>query len=270
MSAEWDTRPGFRLLDALLDAEIARLRTLAGAHPSHRLAVEAGLAAARHGADRSVLFGRGGAGAALGIGFDKHAVRIVIGTLAEDELLAVADTVRAAELHLDDRQAEDLVPMLGRRLLARRERRSYRLDALPPAPPDPRCRRLGPDDWMLVDGFFRAHCRAATVSRGLLELPFLGLLEADDLIACGGTVARAVGLAEIGNFVTRPDRRGEGLAQAVAASLAAFLIADGVDTVTLGTCGDNPAACCACEAVGFACFETRAQLDLGAAAGGVG
>jgi ribosomal protein S18 acetylase RimI-like enzyme len=266
MSAQWESRPGFRLLDALLEPELAALRALIGLHPTYRLYIEAGLAAARQGADRTVLFGRAGTGAVLGAGFDRIAIRTVIGTLAEDELLAAADIARAAELHLDDRQADFLIPVLGRRLMARRELRYYRLDGRPARPPDPRCRRLGPDDWALVDNFFGAYHRNTIFSRSMLDLPFLGLFEADELIACAGTVALAAGIANIGNFLTRPDRRGEGLAQAVAASLAATLVEEGAVTVTLGTNSDNPAACRAYEAVGFECFEARAQLDLGPAA----
>ncbi|HVJ54571.1 MAG TPA: GNAT family N-acetyltransferase [Aliidongia sp.] len=269
MSEAWGERPTFRLLDALVEAEIAQARALVGDHPAHRLYLEAGLAAARQGADRTILIGRGGRGLILGIRFDRIGVRTAVGTLAEDELLALGDIRGAAELHLADDQAEFLARALSHRVAARRILRLYRLDGPPALPPDPRCRLLGSEDFRAVEDFFGRHNAGAIFSRWMLALPFLGWFEAEQLVACGGVVAQADGLAHLGNFLTRPDRRGRGLGRAVAATLAARLMAEGNRTLTLAADADNPAAGRAYEALGFRCFETRSRLDLDAAASGV-
>ncbi len=261
----WDKKPAFQLLDALLEPEIAALRALVGEHPVYRLYLEAGLAAARKGQDRTVLRGRDEEGLAFGIRFDGLAIRTIVGRLGFDEVAAVADIESAAELHLDAVDADRLEPMFDRRLEARRELRYYRLDGPPNLAPDESCRRLRADDFDRVRHFFGTIYSGTIFSRWMLDLPFFGLFDAEEeLIACGGAVAMADGLANIGNFLTRPDHRGEGLAQILASTLATALRAEGIRTLTLGTNADNPAACRAYERVGFTCFETRTEIDLSA------
>jgi ribosomal protein S18 acetylase RimI-like enzyme len=250
----------------LSPADVDLLGALAGDHPAFRVYLAAGLEACRRGeTNRTALIGRARQGAALGIAFDGVEVRTSMGRLAPDEELTLADARSAAELHLDEGMADRLTAALGERITGRHSLRHYRLDGRPRRPPDPRCRTLGRSDLAIVAALFGAHYPAAIFSEWMLDQPFLGLFEAGDLIACGGVVALADGIANVGNFLTRPDTRGRGLAQAVAVTLAHRLADGGVATVTLGTAEENIPACRAYEAVGFRCFDRRAHLGIAAA-----
>ena len=87
------------------------------------------------------------------------------------------------------------------------------------------------------------------------------------MVACGGVIAMAGEIANVGNFLTAPYARGRGLARAVAATLVHGLADHGIATVTLGTNDDNVAAWRAYEAIGFRCFDRAVQLNLSPLAG---
>ncbi|HEY9567336.1 MAG TPA: GNAT family N-acetyltransferase, partial [Thalassobaculum sp.] len=74
------------------------------------------------------------------------------------------------------------------------------------------------------------------------------------------------GLATVnlGNFLTVPARRGEGLARTVMGTLLATLAGEGIRLATLGATAENRAACRSYEAVGFELLEERAELVVGA------
>lgn len=252
-------------LGALSRADLALLDALVGDHPVFRVYLAAGLEAERKGGGRRFgLIGRERKGAALGIAFDDLDVVTGIGRLAVEEELGLA-TPRRTELHLDAEAAERVASALGQRVFHSRGMRYYRLDGRPSAPPDDRCRRLDRDDLEAARSLFRAHYDETIFSDWMLDQPFFGIFEDAALVACGGVISLADGIANIGNFLTRPDARGRGLAKAVAATLADALVDAGAEVITLGTTDDNLAACRVYEAMGFHCFDRRAQLGLAAA-----
>ncbi|MEO8811314.1 MAG: GNAT family N-acetyltransferase, partial [Caulobacteraceae bacterium] len=185
-----------------------------------------------------------------------------IGRMDPDEEVALADVAGAAELHVECSTADRISAVLGARLRDRQGMRYYRLDGRPRMEPDRRCRTLGPADLDSVSKMFRAHYPESVFSRWMLEQPFIGLFEDDALLACGGVIAAAGGIANLGNFLVVPAARNRGLARAVAATLTHQLADHGTELSTLGTTDKNPAACRAYEAIGFRCYDRRVQLDL--------
>ena len=251
-------------LAALSPADLALVAALIGDHPVFRVYLAAGLAAERRGArDRFALVGRERHGAALGVAFEAADVVTGIGRLAAEEETSLVAS-RRTELHLDAAAAERVASVFSDRVLHCKAMRYYRLDGRPDLPPDPRCRRLGRGDLDAARALFDTNYVETIFSDWMLDQPFFGLFESDELLACGGAVALADGIANIGNFLTRPDARGRGFAKAVAATLVHGLADAGANTVTLGTTDDNEPACRAYEAIGFRCFDRRAQLGLAA------
>jgi RimJ/RimL family protein N-acetyltransferase len=114
----------------------------------------------------------------------------------------------------------------------------------------------------MLTEFFASHYPQTIFSPWMLERLFLGIVEHGELVACGGVVAAAEGISNVGNFLTALSARGRGLCRAIAATLAHHLFDQGMSRVTLGTTEDNTAACRAYEATGFRCFDRRMQLDL--------
>lgn len=245
--------------------DIAWLRGFLSHRPLFRLYLEAALADLATGLDnRWVLIGGRRAGCVLGIEFDSLNVFTAIGHLAEPELATVLASPDPCELHLESAHETVLTPRLADRLIASRQLRIY---ARPTAgaSPDAAARRLTAADSALLQGFMRAHNPRTVISGWMLALPFAAIEEEGEIIAAAGTIARAHDLALLGNFLTRPDRRGRGLARRLALHLASLLREDGVQEMLLATTADNSAACRAYERSGFLLLETRRQLDLGPA-----
>ena len=208
------------------------------------------------------MLGQDGIGAALGIVFERMEVRTIIGRLAATEERAIADLPHAGELHVDHSAARRIRDRLGRRVVDAHELQYYALAQRPACAPDPRCSRLGCKDLKMLTEFFASHYPQTIFSPWMLERLFLGIVEHGELVACGGVVAAAEGISNVGNFLTAPSARGRGLCRAIAATLAHHLFDQGMSQVTLGTTEDNTAACRAYEATGFRCFDRRMQLDL--------
>ena len=82
---------------------------------------------------------------------------------------------------------------------------------------------------------------------------FFGIREGGDWIAAGGTqvLARAEGVAAIGNIYTRRDRRGGGLAGAVTTAVTDELLGRGIPTIALNVSQSNAAAVRVYERLGF-------------------
>lgn len=261
-----DIADRFRPLWALADAEIRRVRTVVGSHPVFRLYLESGLAAAADGdRSRSVLIGGAGAGVVLAIEFDDVTVRTVIGRLDDDELAGACAVRRRTELHVEPDLRATVLRLCGGGVLADQTIRYYRRPVGAEPPADPRCRRLAADDYAMAAAFFRAHHPATIFSRWMLDETLVGLFEAGELVACGGVVVRHAGLstANLGNFVTVPARRGQGLARVVMGTVLSSLAADGIGLAVLGATAGNVAACRSYEAVGFAPLDERAELVVG-------
>lgn len=259
------TADGFRPLARLGPDEREALRAVVGGHPVFRLYLESGLEAADAGdRSRSVLPGRAGKGAVLAIDFDDVTVRTVVGRLDDDELAAACAVPRRAELHVAPELRPAVATLCRGRILADQRIRYYRREVRP-AVPDPRCRRLGVDDYAMLAGHFRAHHPATIFSRWMLDETLVGLFENGELAACGGVIARHRGLATVnlGNFVTVPERRDQGLARVVMATLLSTLAGEGIRIATLGATAENRAACRSYEAMGFELIEERAELVVG-------
>lgn len=260
------TADGFRPLAALLPAERDAVRAVVGRHPVFRLYLESGLEAAAGGdRSRSVLAGRAGEGVALAIEFDDVTVRTVVGRLDDDELAAVCAVDRRAELHVAPALRATVAALCRGRVRDDQSIRYYCRTLGVERPVDPRCRRLGAGDYADVATLFRAHHPATIFSRWMLDDVLLGLFEDGELVACGGVVARHAGLATVnlGNFLTVPARRGEGLARVVMTTLLSLLAAEGIRLATLGATAENRAACRSYEAMGFQLLEERAELVVG-------
>lgn len=240
------------------------LAALLAGHPVFDLYLRAALAAQDR--DRAAYLSENGKGAVLAIQFERQTIRTLIGPLPEAIIQTVAPLPTAGELHIEEQHLETVGRTLARRPYRQRGLRYYGRQAAP-EPTDPRCRRLGPADADPVRAFFAAHYPATIFSSWMLGDLFVGLFEGDDLLACGGVVARAGTAVNIGNFLTRPDQRGRSLGKALVRHLLGQLAADGIHAVTLGTNDDNPAACRLYEACGFQLIEARLQLDLAASRG---
>jgi ribosomal protein S18 acetylase RimI-like enzyme len=245
--------------------DIAWLRGFLSPRPLFRLYLEAALADLATGLNnRWVLIGERRAGCVLGIEFDSLNVFTAIGHLAEPELTTVLSPPEPCELHLESAHESVLAQHLARRLIASRQLRIY---GRPTAgvTPDDEARRLTAAESARLQDFMRAHNPRTVISGWMQVLPFAAIEKEGEIIAAGGTIARAHDLALLGNFLTRPDRRGRGLARRLALHLTALLRDDGVQEVLLATTADNVGACRAYERAGFVVLETRRQLDLGPA-----
>lgn len=260
---EIDAAAGFRPLADMSQGDRRDVRRLLDGHPVFRLYLEAGLDAARGGdRSRSILVGRNGAGVVLGIAFDDVTVRTVIGTVEADELAMACTVDRRAELHVAEPLRSRLAALCSGRIVADQSIRYYvRSIQLEPAP-DRRCRTLGAADYEAVAALYRAHHPSTIFSRWMLGDLLIGLFDGNRLVACGGVIVRHAGLsiANLGNFLTVPDRRGQGLARIVMAALLSKLDADGIQMATLGATAENRAACRSYEATGFRLLEQRAEL----------
>lgn len=98
---------------------------------------------------------------------------------------------------------------------------------------------------------------AAAVEEGV----YYGIRSGGRLVAAAGThvIGRSVGLAVVGNVLTRADQRGRGYAQAVTGAVTAELLAS-VPEVVLNVRADNPPAIAVYRALGYgehARFEER-------------
>ncbi|EDP61209.1 hypothetical protein BAL199_04254 [alpha proteobacterium BAL199] len=254
---------GFRQLADLSEGERHAVRRLFDGHPVFQLYLEAGLASVSGGdRSRTILVGRKGIGAALGIEFDDVTVRTIVGSLDPDELVVACSVDRSAELHVAASLRERIVALCGGRVVADQNIRYYLRPIEDEPMPDPRCRRLGEADYEVVAALYRAHHSATIFSRWMLDDLQVGLFDDARIVACGGVIARHAGLsiANLGNFVTVPERRGRGMARIVMGALLSALAVDGIRLATLGATAENQAACRSYEAMGFVLLEERAEL----------
>ena len=244
---------------SLTSDELEMLAKLTCTHPVFRVYVSDARAATHDGAtNRTAMLGLDGLGAALGIVFERMEVRTIVGSLSPTEKSAIADLPHAGELHVDHAAAGRIRDRLGRRVIAVHELCYYALKRRPAHAPDPRCTRLGSERLEMITEFFASDYPETIFSPWMLERPFLGIVEHGELVACGGVVAAADGISNVGNFLTAPGARGRGLCRAIATTLAHHLFDQGMSQVTLGTTEDNIAACRAYEAHRFSVFRSPA------------
>jgi hypothetical protein len=219
MDRQRPTSSIMRPLASLGPESLAGLRRLVGDHPMFRFYLDAGLEAVRRGeANRSAWISASHNGAALGICFDRLEVRTLIGELAPEDEIALAQFEDEAELHAAPASAARIAAALPGRVRSRQGMRCYVLDGRPSLPADPRCRRLGPSDYDRLADHFLTHYPEGVFSKWMLDGVFLGLFERQDLLACAGVIDRDGGAAIVGNFLTLPTARGRGLARALAST----------------------------------------------------
>lgn len=102
---------------------------------------------------------------------------------------------------------------------------------------------------------------------------FRGVRRGGELVAVGGVhvVSRTESVAGVGNIFTRPDCRGQGLAQVVTSAVVEALRAEGIRTIGLNVESTNAPAIAAYERLGFAARFTYVEgpARQGGGAGGV-
>jgi ribosomal protein S18 acetylase RimI-like enzyme len=211
--------------------------------------------------NRVAHVGRDRLGAVLGIRFDGLAVFTAIGSLRADELCHVVEDPCATELHIEGAHEQVVTLAAGARLIAARDLQ-VRGRSTEGATPDAGARRLCWADRVTARSFMTAHNARTVFSDWMLALPFVAIEEGGSVVATAGTIARADRRALIGNFLTHPERRCEGLARRLALHLAWLLRTEGVEEVYLVTTADNTPALRAYDAAEYRLIEKRRQLDL--------
>jgi GNAT superfamily N-acetyltransferase len=210
--------------------------------------------------NRLVLIGRERRGLILGIAFADLEAFTVIGGLDDAELGLIWMRSMPAELHVSADIAERVRPRLGGRLIAEHVMR-VETCTIGTRTVDSLCRTMIPADAERLAAFYRAHNPRSVFSPWMLDHPFIAIEEAGEIVAGAGVLAlsRRLGWALIGNFLTRPDRHGRGLARRIGETLLAALGRNGAALVTTD---DNNAARSVYRTLGFSLAEAMVQLDL--------
>lgn len=223
------------------------------------------LDALKGGSDnRGLYIGRKRQGLILSVEFEGVDIFTTFGCLEADELVLITGSKKFSELHVDEKQAESLLPACGERFLKQDDLLYYRLENADRSSTDAQCRILSCADFDLARSFFQQHYPDTIFSRWMLDLPFVGLFEKEQLVATGGTIIWHQGIqsCNLGNFLTHPHHRGKGLAKRVAKHLIAILSQSGMKTFTLGTNEENLSAQHVYESLGFELVERRKQISL--------
>lgn len=254
-----------RPLSALSPEERGWLTAFIADQPILSLYFEAALEDLAKGLDnRLVLIGRQRRGIVLGISFDASDAFTVFGALDDAELSSMAMRPRRAEVHVDNGVADKVQVLCGSRVADAFGMRIYTRGTDRSAPMDSRCRRLTIDDLADATHFYHAHYPQTVFSSWMLERPFLALFADDRIVAAAGVLAMSDKRrwAIIGNFLTDPARRGQGLAKVVGRGLISLLSAEGIEHVALVTTDENQVAWRVYESLGFSLAERRVQIDL--------
>jgi ribosomal protein S18 acetylase RimI-like enzyme len=209
--------------------------------------------------NRAFLIGRQGRGLALLIAFQGTDMVTVVGELDDDELAAVV-TVKAMELHLPEAAAEVVAGVLGERLRMRSGIHLCERSGPPPAV-DGSWTELTVRDYPRMRSFYSEYYPETVLSPWMLDLPFAGVEEGGEIVACAGTMVAAHGAAHVGHFITHPEHRGKGLASRVGAALVGLLAEHGFSTVRLGVKDYNPGALRVYRRLGFEIMATPTCLQ---------
>jgi GNAT superfamily N-acetyltransferase len=213
--------------------------------------------------NRLVLIGRERKGLVLGITFAGLAAFTIVGSLDDDELRTTYTRPMPGELHVTSELAAQLRPHLSQRLNAEL---SMRIETctIGTRASDPHARTMTPADADRLTAFYERHNPRHVFSPWMLEHPFIAVVEQGEILAGAGVLAlsKRLGWALIGNFLTRPDQRGRGLARRVGETLLAALKRNGIGHAALVTTDDNAAARSVYRGLGFELAEARVELDL--------
>lgn len=213
--------------------------------------------------NRLVLIGRERNGLVLGIAFAGLEAFTIVGSLDDAELRTTHTRPMPGELHVTAELAKHLRPLLGERLVAELVMRTE-ICTIGTRTPDPICQVLTRADADRLAAFYDRHNPRHVFSPWMLEHPFIAVVEQDEILAGAGVLAlsRRLGWALIGNFLTRPDHRGRGLARCVGQTLLAALCRNGIGHAALVTTDDNAAARSVYRDLGFTLAEAKVELDL--------
>ncbi|MDQ7250998.1 GNAT family N-acetyltransferase [Dongia sedimenti] len=213
--------------------------------------------------NRLVLIGRERRGLVLGIVFAGLEAFTILGSLDDAELRATYTRLMPGELHVTAELAAYLRPQLGTRLVAELAMRTETC-AIGQRTSDPSCVQMTDADREKLTAFYNTHNPRHVFSPWMLEHPFFAVVEQGEILAAAGVLAlsRRLGWALIGNFLTRPDRRGRGLARRVGNTLLAALGRNGIGHAALVTTDDNVAARSVYRDLGFVLAEAGIELDL--------
>jgi GNAT superfamily N-acetyltransferase len=213
--------------------------------------------------NRLVLIGRERQGLILGIAFAGLEAFTIIGTLGDAELRTTYTRPMPGELHVTAALADRLRPHLRDRLVAELAMRTETC-TIGACNADPSCQVMTPADAARLTAFYDRYNPRHVFSPWMLEHPFIAVVEQGEILAGAGVLAlsRRLGWALIGNFLTRPDQRGRGLARRVGESLLAALQRNGIGHAALVTTDDNAPARSVYRDLGFALGEARVELDL--------
>lgn len=213
--------------------------------------------------NRLVLIGRERSGLVLGIRFAGLEVFTIVGDLGAAELRETYTRPMSGELHVTAERAAQLRPHLRDRLVAALAMRTETC-TLGTHAPDPLCQMMTRADADRLAAFYDRHYARHVFSPWMLEHPCIAVVEQGEILSAAGVLAmsKRLGWALIGNFLTRPDQRGRGLARRVGQTLLAALARNGIGHAALVTTDDNAAARSVYRDLGFALAEARVQLDL--------
>ena len=213
--------------------------------------------------NRLVLIGRERKGLVLGITFAGLEVFTIVGSLDDLELRTTYTRPMPGELHVTAELAAYLRPHLGDRLVAELAMRTETC-TIGTRIPDSNCVAVTRDDVDRLAAFYDRYNPRHVFSPWMLEHPFIAVVEGNEIVAGAGVLAmsRRLGWALIGNFLTRPDRRGRGLARRVGETLLAALARNRIGHAALVTTDDNASARSVYRDLGFALAEARVELDL--------
>jgi GNAT superfamily N-acetyltransferase len=213
--------------------------------------------------NRLVLIGRDRQGLVLGITFAGLEVFTIVGTLTDVELRCTYTRPMPGELHVTTALADHLRPDLRDRLIAELAMRTE-TSAIGARSSHPNCQIMTIADADRLTAFYDRYNPRHVFSPWMLKHPFIAVVERGEILAGAGVLAlsRRLGWALIGNFLTRPDQRGRGLARRVGETLLATLARNGIEHAALVTTDDNAAARSVYRDLGFVLAEARVELDL--------
>lgn len=255
---------GLRPLSALDGDELDWIKNFLAADSVQSLYFDTAVDDLARGIDnRLILIGRGRRGLILGIAFSGLEAFSITGALEEDELAQSFTRPMPAEIHANSEVAAHLRPRLARRLIAEHAMR-IETCAIGARGSDPLCRHMTAADAAALTAFYHTHNPRSVFSPWMLDHPFIAVVEEGEILAGAGVLAlsQRLGWALIGNFLTRPDQRGRGLARRVGETLLAALGRNRIGHAALVTTDDNMAARRVYRDLGFALAEARVELDL--------
>jgi ribosomal protein S18 acetylase RimI-like enzyme len=128
-------------------------------------------------------------------------------------------------------------------------------EQLQPAAPDPRVQRLAPSADPEVSGLLSAASPRHSSDPGDDDVvEWFGVRDSQGgLIACAAHTQAVPGVPHLSSIATHPDARGQGLGQALTATMCRQLLDEGAPVVTLGMYADNDVARRMYARIGFVC-----------------